>query len=66
MDYNPYDHYATDDSFDLYDDPIPDPEDFDLVACPICDAVSNPMGQLGSLDWYCCRRCGMQFNQVIS
>ena len=30
--------------------------------CPVCDGEGIYMGQLGSLRWYRCRRCGMEFN----
>jgi hypothetical protein len=33
-----------------------------LRACPICDGMSIPLGQLGKLVWYICLDCGIQFN----
>lgn len=31
-------------------------------ACPMCDFFNGPMGSLGSLIWYRCRSCGMEYN----
>ena len=30
--------------------------------CPMCDAVNEPMGELGSLIWYRCRDCGAEYS----
>ena len=29
--------------------------------CPMCDGFGVPLGKLGSLLWFRCRQCGIQF-----
>jgi tRNA(Ile2) C34 agmatinyltransferase TiaS len=37
-----------------------DPDNLDF--CPVCDAESAPMGQLGNRLHYRCRACGMMWS----
>ena len=30
--------------------------------CPVCSGESSPLGQLGALTWFRCRRCGVNFS----
>lgn len=32
-------------------------------ACPICEAPGFQLGHMGSLRWYRCRNCGMDFSR---
>jgi ribosomal protein L37AE/L43A len=46
-----------------------DQKDVELVTedpphCPFCGGVGVFMGELGSLEWWRCRACGMEFSTV--
>ncbi len=30
--------------------------------CPVCSGETIFLGQLGNLEWYRCRNCGLEFN----
>jgi tRNA(Ile2) C34 agmatinyltransferase TiaS len=34
-------------------------------ACPVCPGRGVPLGQLGTLRWYRCRDCGIDFNRRV-
>lgn len=36
-------------------------EHMDAESCPICDGYGYSMGTLGSVTWYRCESCGMEF-----
>lgn len=36
---------------------------FDEPTCPMCGGPPVYLGILGSLTWFTCRNCGMQFNR---
>jgi transposase-like protein len=33
-----------------------------MEQCPICGGFAEWMGTLGTLNWFTCQSCGMQFN----
>ncbi len=36
-------------------------EDFNVSQCPMCSGQGESLGNLGNLEWFRCRGCGINF-----
>jgi len=39
-------------------------DDLEIPSCPLCEGEGNVLGTLGSLVWFRCQDCGIDYNVV--